>query len=266
MAVKLLIVNTILCFSILVSLYTEEQVPVYGNQNLFRGKLCSEMSLYYSHIKLAEAAIWENQLRESIFEYEKAFSHKSSPFFYDLINALVVACKLEDRYKINKWLKKLIVDKGIHPNFFKKNPAFKELIADSLWMQMLNNSDYNKKHYNKINLDLVEKYKELYQKDQEVRHKKYKNNNERRVVDSLNLIDFKMLVKKFGFPSEERVGMNYDSTNSAALDPLFSILIRHFSLNGWYNEVSGILDSAIYKGERRCCMKKLGIAMLYLIN
>lgn len=208
----------------------------------------NDLKQYYININKAELAIVDSNYANALENYEEAFRFKPYPFAQDLYNATLVSIITNTYPKAINYLERL----------FKIGFQLSGLDSISICEDFLNSSSGNeaklknkksKPIYNLKYRKAIEKmvYDDQYFRMQPNGYKIYGDTI--RKTDSINVAKFLKLINKYGFPSEEKIGLNPNSLVS----PTFLVLIFHQNAGAKYQtyNYSGILKSALLQGELR---------------
>lgn len=173
---------------------------------------------YFKHLNLASRAIYDNDFVSASKHYDEAFKFKASPFYLDLKNAVIVNSKCGFYEKNNALLKLILQDKQVvgtqfagefPPVLFNSEnleflrqlklhapkPAFNPQLARAV-LQLFN-EDQNIGDFERI--DAMPKGR----KQDSLLQQALKNRDS---LADANVLKFISLVKKNGFPNEDRVG------------------------------------------------------------
>jgi hypothetical protein len=198
---------------------------------------------YYSNIYNAENCILNNEYDSCCFYYLKATLYKKL-FAKDIYNYLVASIKAR-QFDISRMCIKELVKLGATSNSFSNNKTIRQYIN--------NLSLKEKQSLSKIKTTYNELYRfelrKLQDRDQEVRKDVTaytKNKETTKKVDKENIERLINLIGKYGFPSEQKVGIDEESFQI----PHFPLLITHQRAGELqqYN-FSSILTNAYQKGE-----------------
>lgn len=208
----------------------------------------NDLKQYYININNAELAIVDSNYANALENYEEAFRFKSYPFAQDLYNATLVSIITKAYPKTVNHLERL----------FKIGFQLSVLDSISICKDFLNSSFgkearlKNKKLKPIYNIKYKKAIEKMFYDDQYFRmhpngYKIYGDTI--RKTDSMNVAKFLKLITKYGFPSEEKIGINSNSL----LSPTFFVLIFHQNTGAKYQtyNYSRILKSALLQGELR---------------
>ncbi len=235
---------------ILKLLYFMKLLLIIISQFIFQNNLTSQnLHKYYQHINNAEIAIVNSDFAKASLLYDSAFKNKLYPFSQDLYNASLVNIYEHKYYESMNRIRKMI-SLGYKPSNYLNNlksckKFMKSKFGDSVKIlekktQFIYNNDYRAK------------IEGLCEYDQEFRNKEgsYKKYGDTiRKIDEIIANDFLKLIEKFGFPSEDKIGL--DSHN--IIFPIYAVLIIHQQngANFRTTNYADILKMACLKGEIR---------------
>ena len=197
--------------------------------------ISSKILKYHNLTNKSELAIVERNYKSACKNYTKAFRLLPG-FASDHYNALIVAQKLAKKNNIVKKNLSYFYHRGICEDFFKQ-------------FYNSNTSKIAKTKSNiKINLLLAQKIDSLFIEDQKVRATKGNDRGLVRKIDSSNYVFFVGIVKEYGFPNENSLGVEC-SLNKKGINLMkIRTLLKHFSLNR-EKGVDDILNNALRDGE-----------------
>jgi hypothetical protein len=205
---------------------------------------------YYKLINLAELSIVDSAYNKALDNYQEAFSKTKSPMSKDLHNACVCALKTKKYDEVFDFFDKL-VQKGVKFDYFKSS-VFKPIHNIEKWKEFeIKYPKKNKEAKSKFNLELKYYIDAMHGRDQDLAVKKNEDPNFRPKFHTevkKNEKTFVRLIKEFGFPSEDAIGVD-EPDNSK-----ISILLFHFmQKRGYYDSGNDSLDyyllNAIQDGE-----------------
>jgi hypothetical protein len=198
---------------------------------------------YYSFIYKAEDCILSNQYDSASFYYSKAMKYKK-PFGKDTYNFLVASIKSRQLDIADKCIRELI-RLGATINSLSKNKTIQGYI-DSVSMRDKQKLASIKITYNKV---YRSELKKLQDRDQQVRKDvtAYTTNKDiTKKVDKENTDRLLELIKKYGFPSEQKIGIDEQSYEI----PYFPLLMIHQRKGEFQQyDFSEILTNAYKKGQ-----------------
>jgi hypothetical protein len=207
---------------------------------------------YFKLINKAEIKIVESDFESSLNHYQKAFELIDKPFAKDLYNASLCSAK-SNNDSVTYLLVKQQVQKGIPLKIFRSK-YYKHFKKSNFW-ELLKREEKTLIRLAKVNVnqDYLNKLKELEKLDQKIRKRKYgyPMSDTIRKVDSLNMIKLVSLIDKFGYPSENVIGIN--NPKKTWKKPQ-NIVLRHYFqsiANGIVNEdvLGNRLSSALKNGD-----------------
>lgn len=214
----------------------------------------NDLNTYETHIDQAENFIIQGNISEAHLYYKRAQAIRDNMYAVDINNGLICAILLKDWKMAAVWSKKLVA-KGVPERFFDKklfDDFFKTNYGKVFKYHFLT---YQNEFFVKRNDYLSKKLRELEESDQKV-YCGIPNGdtdlnyafNSTKSIDSI-LVN---LFEKFGFPSEETIGVNYnDETDEISPVPQFSALYRHS-----YQSNSKLLDTYLKNALNNGTLKK----------
>jgi hypothetical protein len=196
---------------------------------------CSyQNSLYHKHINHAYIQITEGDYKASVKSFKKAFQKTNRPLANDYYNAFQAALKVNDQHFVSKNAIHL-AELGMCNSFFLKYP---QITNDAhLKDQLLEISKQNN-HFNEYYRDTLNR---MMQEDQRI-HGNRDTWPLRRYTDSINFIEFKSLVNKYGFPSERKIGIECTAALEGFKQPVYDILLIHFAGQN-FEGINSLLES-----------------------
>lgn len=192
----------------------------------------SEMR-YYEYCNEAELAIIKEDFEKAYKAYQKAFKTSHPGFARDFYNALRVSESVNQSDLAYEYAWKL-ANLGMCTDFFYLNTNLKdtpELLKKVVEVAPVFNEQYKQQLEKMANEDQIARYD----------RSDLENINR---VDSLNFLEFKMLVKENGFPDERMLGLECTDNNQGFNPPSYRILLLHFAQHR-YKGVKEILDNAL---------------------
>ncbi len=213
------------------------------------GQMSLSLKKYYSNTNNAELSIVDSNYLKAINYYDSAFASKASPFAIDIYNAAVCAVLLNKNEKCYSLLTK-IIDKGYKINNFQKKQVFNEFFKTEWGKNLLKYSENINIYYN---LKLRHTLDSLFYMDQLFRKKVGEDKPYSFYEDTITKTDISntkflnKLIVKYGFPSEDLIGLN----DSSLVDQPYYILIIHQqsgSPSRIYDFTSEIIN-ALYDGK-----------------
>ncbi len=206
---------------------------------------------YYKEINNAELQIIKNNFEKAFEFYEKAFKSVPRPFAKDYYNALLCAIETE-KFDIAFDLCDSLIRKGVQKEFFIKDEGLNALKIQPDWSGFIENFDIKYEKYNSDkNLKLREELIVLENKDQEFRIKEgsydvYGDTIAK--IDKENIKRFKEIVKAYGFPNENLLGIDNPKDNSFYGYILIHHHCQQFSLKKVNYDFQPTIDEAIKNG------------------
>lgn len=209
----------------------------------------SKLNEYYKYIDSAELKIVENNFSKALQYYYKA--NKIRPMFgVDLKNAAIAAAKIDNLDDVLYFSKKLL-EKGYDIENFNTpksnlNKYYKEI----------------KNHCQSIKIlsSIIPEYRDILismvNADQKFLNTKENRNLFKDSIDAIFAANAKKLlslIAVYGFPSEERVGINEEG------DPAVIFIHQRGGEKNTVVNFSGVLKTAVLKGE---CYNKSGALLI----
>ncbi len=210
------------------------------------GQLSDSLLSYYHQINKAELAIIDSNYTLAIEFYQGAFLFNPQPFKKDIYNKAVCAALIKDYNKAYSDFKHL-ADYSYEINLLTKRKELGDFFDSKYGKKLLK---YNKKNIQLYNHKLRETYDSLYRMDQFFRKKEgsydvYGDTIEK--IDNSNADVVNQLISKYGFPSQELIGVypNFD------YNAIRIIVIHNQAGNsfGQYFNFTEILYDAVYSGK-----------------
>lgn len=189
---------------------------------------------YYKKINQAELAIVDSAYKNALICYQQAFSLVGLPMSKDLHNASVCATKVKKFNDAFHFFDKL-VQKGVKMDYFKSE-IFKPLRKTKEWAQF--EKEYPEKYKQAIakhNLEFKSILNQMQGNDQELAKKKNEDQNLRpqfHAVVKKNEKEFVKLIEKYGFPSEDLIGIDEPCENIAMILLIHFMQVRSFEGGG----------------------------------
>lgn len=185
---------------------------------------------YENMIYQAENLITEENYPEAVKAYSKAYEVNNCMFAIDIENALIANIQIKDWGKSIFFAEKLML-KGVDISFFNSQ-RFKTLRETKEWKKFLKKHKKIRSEFQAgFNQALVDSLVVLMEYDQS-EYSQLKSgktmDNMIEVTDNINARLTK-LVNKYGYPSEEKIGVNiYNDTILSPFSALdFDVLFRH---------------------------------------
>jgi hypothetical protein len=208
----------------------------------------NDLKAYYENIHKAELAIVDSNYASALESYQEAFKNKNYPFSQDLFNATLVSAISVAYPKTLIYLEKLF-KLGFKLDLLDTIPICKEFLNSPYGKIARQQSKNSKPIFNKKYKKEIEK---MVSDDQYFRIKPdgYKLYGDTiKQIDKQNVDKLLKLVSKYGFPSEEKIGIS----SNANFSPIYFVLIFHQNNGAKYQtyNYSKILKAAILSGELR---------------
>lgn len=218
---------------------------------LFSSELYAKMDEklldYYRNVNRAELFILDSNNNAAIYWYRKAFILKSRPFAKDQYNyATCLAIKGNFRSCYRQL--KLLVAKGAAINELQKRSVLAAFFSSQYGNKLI---QYSRTHKLQYNLTYRSKIDSIIRKDQEFRNKQggYAVHGKAiRKADSLNVIEFDLLIAQYGFPSEEHVGIDSGLNFFRPIFHSFLIHQQHQAQNQ-FRDYTALLTTASEVGD-----------------
>ncbi len=187
-------------------------------------------SNYHKITEKAENYIVLRQYGKAKPEYDRFLDGSEYVFARDMHNAVRCAIKARDYNTAIVWCKKL-VSKGVPLTYFE-DKIFTTLKKKPVWMEFLTNYSSLYDQFKKgLNQNLITGIQKLVEEDQ-----KYYIKNSKGEINSLDLANkteeidqqFIKLIKKEGFPTEEKIGLRTDTDGHLIFEsPSYFVLLVH---------------------------------------
>jgi len=211
---------------------------------------------YFRYINLASRQIYRNDFLKASLSYDSAFLYKKYPFFVDIKNYMLVNSKTCQFQKNDPYLKMLIRDKQVDTAFLFVELPLRVFSDDNL--KLINNLQkkyhIGKKSWNKLQQDIhdmfildqkVRDYQPYDMRDKEINKQVY---HRRDSTDAENARRFIQICANIGFPSEEKIGVNYQN-NSTWTNTIY-ILLWHFTGSELMkNEIISLIEKEFHQGN-----------------
>lgn len=203
---------------------------------------------YYKVVETAETYTINNQYAKARDEYKKLLKEEHYIFARDLNNAVRAAIISRDYKTAILWCEKLAL-KGVSINYYNSK-VFNRLKSTKLWQSFLLKFPTLNEQYKKgLNQSLKTKLTDLVTMDQKdyVRHSK--GEFERSKLNATTQrVDGKLieLIKREGFPTEEKIGIEIINDTIIITRPDYYVLINHsHQVNSNRNpEIKNILNKS----------------------
>ena len=189
---------------------------------------------YWDKINRGELEIINGDYASAKKYYEESLKNERFVFSDNLYNGLQISIELGDTLFGIKNAEKLI-QLGICEEFFSANDFLKTIY------------EYANKEIKSTNKAYRYALEEMFNADQEIRQSGG-TRALRNKVDSLNFVRFQELVIAYGYPTDQKIGIDCSTNNKGISPPLHHILMTHFSQHR-YEEVLKILKKALSEGE-----------------
>lgn len=170
----------------------------------------SKATLYGKLIYEAETLITEEKYQEAANTYDKAFQVNNYMFAIDIENALLTNIQIKDWKKADFWTEKLML-KGVEKSFFDSR-RFTEFRKTPEWNKLIG-------RYNDIRSEFKKGHNQVLVDELTALLTEYNLKNEEPETNAIEVIDsttdrFIKLIEKYGYPSEEKIGVHiYDKFN-----------------------------------------------------
>ncbi len=195
-----------------------------------------DKSAYYELIEQAENHIIMNEYAKAAKKYENCYELNDNMFGVDLYNALLCNVYLKKWIACEFWSTKLI-NKGVKIGFFNSKP-FIDFKKTKEWSHIEkkyldNKSIINTGYKRELDSLLIEDQK-IYCSipTGDITYNKAKEKTE--TVEE----KFIILINKYGYPTEEKVGLHIYNDTIISFVPTFDALIRH----GYQSNNSKLLE------------------------
>lgn len=203
---------------------------------------------YYELIDFAEIDILNGNYKNSEVLYERVFDEHSYMFAIDLNNAIRCSAILNNWENVSFYAEKLML-KGVGLNYFEDN-IFNGFKDTEYWNELCFKyhkiNSLFKENFNQELLDGINKlvYQDQFEYCQIPTKKNYDElkSNLTPKVDN-NLLD---LFNLYGFPTEEKIGMNSINNKEISYIPIYRVLYIHSYQSGdlqLINESKKYVDS-----------------------
>ncbi|MEL7124100.1 MAG: hypothetical protein AAFO07_31985, partial [Bacteroidota bacterium] len=192
----------------------------------------------YQLIEQAKTALVVSEDRQLALQYYKSALRKhdkASP--NDHYNALLLGLEEKDVGFAFKNARAL-AEKSLCIDFFNNIDALQK--HPKQWNKLNEVLEQSKKN---INFDYQSEINQLYNLDQEVRYNG-SSFEEIAKTDSVHYIQFFKLIKKYGFPSVDKIGLNCSDDMKGFHSIPTSTLLTHFSQRK-YLKIDSIMESAL---------------------
>jgi hypothetical protein len=213
----------------------------YFMQNLVFGQQLMDRN-YYKYINGAELHIVDSGYLEALHCYDSAFQEKKAPFAKDRYNAAVCAALLKMNSRCYSELR-YVLDKGYAISAIKSKEAFSDFFKTGFGNKLITYNQTARKTYISTYRKTLDS---LYSADQFFRNKEGKYvvyMDTIKKIDQSNVETLNKLIREYGFPSEELVGVS----DSSFAPITYRTLIIH-QQNGSSSRIfdyTGIIRNAI---------------------
>ena len=203
---------------------------------------------YYEFVSNAESNIIDGNYKTANSSYLKASKVNKNMYGIDVYNALICSVYLKDWESVNFWSEKLL-KKGIKKSFFSAS-IYNQYKKTKQWEKLEKKIDYYEIKGNQ-DLALIAKLDSLLIEDQ----KEYcgipiGETTYDEAKQTTNSIDEKLLqiIDKYGFPDEEKIGLEVYQDTLISVDSKYAGLYRH-SYQANSKRVLKILNDNISNGK-----------------
>ena len=208
------------------------------------------VSNYYEIVSLAEIEILNGEYKNAEILYHDVYNTHNYMFAIDLNNAIRCSAILENWEKISLYAEQMIL-KGVGLDYFEdsifdnyKKTEYWSVFYDNYFeLESLYRKQFCKKLFSQLN--------ELVNLDQSNYCGIPNNNNYYELKSTLtpNIdIAFSELINKYGFPSEEKIGVNKNDDREISNRPFYTVLYTHSFQSGDYkliDESKPYIDSLL---------------------
>lgn len=205
-------------------------------------------NVYYPIINKAELAIIENNYKEALTYYQQSFNNITprKPFAKDYYNALICALNIQEYEKAFYYTEELIL-KGYNLEDFSDEVIKKLKTRRKNWkMFELAYPNLREKFESRVNHDYIKVLNDLQTRFKNFTNRKdaYTNYNDTIYnIHEANIKEFKLLIKKYGFPTEDLLGLKDSLHNYSYWDILFH------DFNTKKDRLSDLLLQAVKRGD-----------------
>lgn len=211
---------------------------------------CSQSNyiLYSHYINKAELCIADQKYREALIYYDSALMERKVLFAKDAYNAALSAAIVKNNNKCYLYTKTLI-DKGYSIKHIQSVDVLGFFFKTKNGKQLIKYSKHNEVKYNKVLRKIIDSLETADQffRNKEGKYLVYMDTIKK--IDASNSFCFVKFVEKYGFPSEEMVGIVDDSLLNG-LSPYYAIIFHQ--QNGSPTSVmnfADILTAALKNGD-----------------
>lgn len=180
---------------------------------------------YYLFVNKAEMAIVSKDHLKAVSYYKQAFAEQEGGGFYkDHHNALRTSDVIgnEEFAWFNAFI---LAGRGICPEYFDQFEILKNS-SEEKYAELQTFAAREAENVSRV--EYREKIEKIYQLDQQARWDRLGADSIAR-TDSLNFIRFAELVKSYGFPSEDRIGLICTENEAVVSVKELRVLLRHFA-------------------------------------
>lgn len=202
---------------------------------------------YSNYINKAELYITENKFSDALVYYDSTLSVKDIPFARDAYNAAVCAAMVKNDKKCYSYLK-VLIDKGVSLKHIQSVDVLNCFLKTKKGKQLTDYTKHNDVHYNKrlrFIIDSLETADQFF-RSKEGKYVVYMDTIKK--IDASNAFFLVKFIEKYGFPSEEMIGIKDDSLS---MQLPYYVIIMH-QQNGSPSSVmnfSEILVKALRNNE-----------------
>lgn len=184
---------------------------------------------YFKTTEQAEDYILQRQYGKAKELYDNLFKDNKYMFARDMHNALRCSTIARDYNSVLFWSKKLAL-KGVDLSYFDAK-IFDVVKKQNQWKLFLDEySELNKTHKEGLNTTLINQLEELIEIDQKYYVKNSLGQIERSILTkTTEFVDGELikLIKKEGFPTEEKIGVQMSADGMTIRRPKYFVLIAH---------------------------------------
>lgn len=202
---------------------------------------------YSNYINKAELFITENKFSDALVYYDSARFVKSIPFARDAYNAAVCAASIKNDDKCYFYLK-VLIDKGVSLKHMQSVDLLNYFLKTKKGKQLIDYTKHNDARYNKRLRSIIDSLEAADQffRSKEGKYVVYIDTIKK--IDASNAFFLVKFIEKYGFPSEEMIGIKDDSLSLQL--PYYAIVMHQ--QNGSPSSVmnfSEILTKALKNSE-----------------
>jgi hypothetical protein len=189
---------------------------------------------YYDIIHLAEIDISNNDYKNAETLYQSAFGSYDYMFAKDLNNAIRCSVLLSNWKNASFFAEKLML-KGVDLNYFEDS-FFNNFRNTTDWVELSERfENINAVFKESYNEDFLSSISDLVKLDQSEYCEILENDNYNELKSNLTpKIDNSLsdLINKYGFPSEEKIGVNLIDNQTVDFTPIYKVLYIHSFQSG----------------------------------